>query len=355
MEVVPAGPRQPEFMELDLPRAEHLHGSPCDLQVDFRWPVARVAAMYARGSHARTNRPGGPLRRMGRLAVVLFVCAGGSMAPVESACATPATVLLAKYTELRGKLADSPFQKPLYLDSREDSGESRGNLYALVPEPFAMVQAALKEPTRWCDILILHLNTKYCRASVEGAWPVLRVNIGRKSEQPIAQSYRMNFSYRVITATPDHLAVVLGAAKGPFGTRNYSILLEAVPLQDGQTFVHLAYSYAYGTAAKLALQAYLGTTGGKKVGFTVTGKRNDGQVEYIDGLRGVVERNTMRYYLAIEAYLGALSVPPAAQLEKRLNDWYAAVERYPRQLHEIGKEEYVEMKRREILRQQTEL
>lgn len=300
-------------------------------------------------------RVGEHLPSLARLAHVLLVCAGGSMVPAQSVWATPPTVLLAKYTELRGKLADSPFQKPLYLDSREDSGESRGNLYALVPEPFAMVQAALKEPTRWCDILILHLNTKYCRASVEGAWPVLKVNIGRKSEQPIAQSYRMDFLYRVIAATPDHLAVVLGAAKGPFGTRNYSILLEAVPLQGGQTFVHLAYSYAYGTAAKLALQAYLETTGRKKVGFTVTGKRKDGQVEYIDGLRGVVERNTMRYYLAIEAYLGALSVPPAAQFEKRLNDWYGAVERYPRQLHEIGKEEYVEMKRRENLRQQAEL
>ncbi len=78
-------------------------------------------------------------------------------------------------------------------------------------------------------------------------------------------------------------------------------------------------------------------------------------MEYIDGLRGIVERNTMRYYLAIEAYLGALSVPPSAQLDKRLNDWYAAVERYPRQLHEIGQQEYLEMKRRECLRQQSEL
>lgn len=276
------------------------------------------------------------------------------MVHVESAYATPATVLRAKYTELSGKLEDNPFQKPLYLDSSENFGEVKGNLYALVQHPFPTVQSTLQEPAHWCDILILHLNTKYCRASSEGAWTVLKVNIGRKSDQPIAQSYRVEFSYRVMAATPDHLAVVLDAAKGPFGTRNYSILLEAVPLEGGQTFVHLAYSYAYGTAAKLAIHAYLGTVGSKKVGFTVTGKRNDGQVEYIDGLRGLVERNTMRYYLAIEAYLGALSVPPSARLEKRLNDWYAAVEQYPRQLHEIGRKEYVEMKRRETLRQQAE-
>ncbi len=276
------------------------------------------------------------------------------MVHAESASATPATVLRAKFTELSGKLEDNQFQKPLYLESSEIAGEVKGNLYALVTHPFPTVQSALKEPAHWCDILILHLNTKYCRASGESGRTALKVNIGRKSEESIAQSYRVEFSYRVIAATPEHLAVVLDAAKGPFGTRNYSILLEAVPLNSGQTFVRLAYSYTYGTAAKLAIYAYLGMAGSKKVGFTVTGKRNDGQVEYIDGLRGLVERNTMRYYLAIEAFLGALSVPPAAQFEKRMRDWYAAVERYPRQLHEIEQKDYLEMKRKEYLRQQTE-
>jgi hypothetical protein len=325
-----------------------------DLQIDPQRPVVFAATAYAQGCRMRTNPSGGHLRRLTWLAIALLLCAAGSMVHVESVYATPVTVLREKYSELSDKLEDNQFRKPLYLDSSEDSGEVKGSLYALIEEPFPTVQSALKEPAHWCDILILHLNTKYCRASAAGAWTVLKVNIGRKAEQPIAQSFRVEFSYRVIAATPDHLAVVLEAAKGPFGTRNYSILLEAVPLTGGQTFVHLAYSYAYGTAAKLAIHAYLGTAGSKKVGFTVTGKRNDGQVEYIDGLRGLVERNTMRYYLAIEAYLGALSVPPAAQLEKRLRDWYAAAERYPRQLHEIEQNDYLEMKRREYLRQQSE-
>lgn len=69
------------------------------------------------------------------------------------------------------------------------------------------------------------------------------------------------------------------------------------------------------------------------------------------GMRGVIERNTMRYYLAVEAYLGALATPMPAQIEKRLNDWYAGVERYPVQLHELGRDEYLDLKRREILRQ----
>jgi len=72
-----------------------------------------------------------------------------------------------------------------------------------------------------------------------------------------------------------------------------------------------------------------------------------------DNVRGVVERNTMRYFLAIEAYLGAYSMPLAAQPEKSLRDWFAATERYRRQLHELEREQHLSMKRRELARQRA--
>jgi hypothetical protein len=125
-------------------------------------------------------------------------------------------------------------------------------------------------------------------------------------------------------------------------------------LKNGKTFIHLSYSYAYGLVGRLAMQAYLGTTGRNKVGFTVAGTQTDGQPLHIGGMRGVVERNTMRYHLAIEAFLGALSEPPQAQLEKRLHDWFAAIERYPLQLHEMEQAAYLDMKRKEYRRQQAE-
>jgi hypothetical protein len=65
----------------------------------------------------------------------------------------------------------------------------------------------------------------------------------------------------------------------------------------------------------------------------------------------VVERNTMRYFLAIDAYLAALAVPPAERLETRLAGWYAGVERFPVQLHELERDEYLAMKRKEVRRQ----
>lgn len=54
-----------------------------------------------------------------------------------------------------------------------------------------------------------------------------------------------------------------------------------------------------------------------------------------------------------EAFLGALSAPLPARQEKSLRDWFVAIERYPRQLHELEQSEYLEMKRREYSRQQA--
>jgi hypothetical protein len=137
------------------------------------------------------------------------------------------------------------------------------------------------------------------------------------------------------------------------GTSDYRIVLEAMALQNGTAFLHLTYSYAAGFSARLALQAYLATVGSDKVGFSMVEGQGDGQSGYVGGMRGLMERNTMRYYLAIDAFLGATGMAPAAQPEKRLQDWFTATERYPRQLHEMDREEYVPMKRAEYVRQQA--
>jgi hypothetical protein len=60
----------------------------------------------------------------------------------------------------------------------------------------------------------------------------------------------------------------------------------------------------------------------------------------------------MRYYLAIDAYLSAYGLPAAEQPEKRIREWYASTERYAQQLHEMEQSEYLDMKRKEMRRQQ---
>lgn len=287
---------------------------------------------------------------------VVFACAafaGAGLAPAATPDANPAALLRAKYAALGELLNNNQYQRPLYLVSAESSHDLMGDIYALVDFPFANVNAAFSDPANWCDVLILHINTKYCRPFAGKSATVLAVSIGKKYDQPLDEAYRVDFDFRVAAAAPDYLAVRLNAETGPLGTSDYRILLEAVPLEGGRTFLHFTYSYAYGVAGRLAMQVYLATIGRGKVGFTVTGNQPNGQPDYIRGVRGVVERNTMRYYLAIDAYLSAIAMPSRERFEKRLQSWFTSIEQYPLQLHEVERAVYVDMKRSEYLRQQT--
>jgi len=290
-----------------------------------------------------------------RLFAIALACLGTGIAHAGDTDANSAAALRAKYGVLQAQLSHNQFQRPLYMDSSETSGGVTGDIYALINYPFATAGAALNGPARWCDILMLHVNTKYCRASPGSSGAVLNVSIGRKYDEPLEQAYRVDFAYRVASQSASYLQVRLNADAGPFSTRDYRIALDAVPLESGRTFIHFSYSFSYGLAGRLGLQTYLATIGRNKVGFALAGTGSDGQPVYVGGIRGLVERNTMRYYLAIEAFLGAASAPPQARLEQRLRGWFAATERYPRQLHEMERGEYLDIKHKEYLRQHSEL
>ena len=264
-----------------------------------------------------------------------------------------AAALQARYASLGERLQHNPFSRPLALDSAESPSALKGDIYALVDYPFSTVSAALHGADSWCDVLILHINTKHCQARSDSASTALLVSIGKKTAQPLDEAYPIAFAYRVAAATAKYLDIQLDAPEGPLSTRNYRIRLQAVPVDGGRTFLHLTYSYDYGMAGRLAMKTYLATLGSGKVGFTQTGRQPNGEPEHIGGMRGVVERNTMRYYLAIDAYLGALAAPPRQQLQKRLHGWFSATEQYPRQLREVERTAYFDMKRSEYLRQQA--
>lgn len=264
-----------------------------------------------------------------------------------------AALLRTKYTELSRPLSNNQFERPLYLNSEESSHDLKGEIYAVVDYPFATVKQALNDPTHWCDVLILHVNIKYCHAASAKTGTIFSVNLGKKDEQPLTDAYRVEFNYRGLVATPDYFAVALDAEDGPVSTHGYRVRIEATSLKDEHTFLHFTYAYSFGVAGRLAMEGYLATLGRNKVGFTVIGKQPDGQPTYIKGVRGVVERNTMRYYLAIDAYLAALASPPDEQLDKRLQFWYNSTNLYARQLHEVERADYLEMKHKEYQRQQV--
>ena len=280
---------------------------------------------------------------------LVFAIAGAATVQAQDA-----PLLRARHAEVRDALANNPFARPIALESREHADGLRGDILARIDQPFGVVGAALQGVDRWCDILILHLNVKQCHGAAAQPAQVLHLVVGRKHDQPLDEAYRITFAYKVVASRPDYLQIQLNADEGPLGTSRYRIVLEAAALDGGRSIVALSYAYGVGMAARLAMHGYLATAGRDKVGFSVVGRHSDGQPKYIGGTRGVIERNTMRYYLAIESYLGALSLPPSQQAEKRLADWHSGVETYPRQLRELGRSEYLAIKRAQLRQQQRQ-
>jgi len=266
------------------------------------------------------------------------MCAG--TAPTVGAGGNPADALRDSYARLRNSLAHSVFGQPMTLESSEVGDLFTEDVHALVDQPYAAVRKALGNPGSWCDILILHPNVMGCRhrePALPGGDAGIGVLVG-KTEQSA------DFTFHVAANRSDYLDVHLSAPAGPLGTTDYRIRLEATPLDEGRTLLHLAYSNRYGAAARVAMRIYLETLGRRKVGFTVIGRNPDGSPVYVGDFRGAQERNAMRYYLAITAYLESLSAPPARQFEKRLAIWYASSARYSPQLHEDR--EYLDVRRR---------
>ncbi len=259
------------------------------------------------------------------------------------------------YEAIKPALRDSAFGKPLAIKSQQRDDQLQGDVYAVIDHSFSSVRDALRPASHWCEILMLHLNTKGCavhtakqetsEVSPSAETASLAVAVGSKHEEAPGESRDITLDYRVAAASPRLLDVRMQAKDGPMSTHDYRLWLQAVPVEGDRTFVHLHYAYGFGIAARLAMKGYLATIGRDKVGFSRSGPN---QGEYVDGIRGVVERNAMRYYLAIDAYLDSLSAPPDRQREARFKAWFDATELYPRQLHEIDRDEYLTMKRHEL-------
>lgn len=285
-------------------------------------------------------KPTGILTATAALALAALACL-----PVH---AQGAAELRARHDTLAPQLASSPFGRPLVLESNTSTSEPQGDVYAIVPHAFRTVQGALQRAGAWCDVLMLQFNVKRCVPSDGAPGPMLQVAVGRKSDEPVERAHPIAFRFAVRAARPDYLSVQMAADAGPLGTSDYQLAFVAVPIDARRTFVHLSYSYAAGLAARLATEAYLATSGRDKVGFSTVERDAAGAARQVSGMRGVAERNTMRYFLAVEAYLDALAAPAGERIETRLRRWFAATERHPRQLHEMDLDQYLAMKRREL-------
>ena len=254
--------------------------------------------------------------------------------------------LLAKYPSIKAKLEHNQFGAPIYLESAETDSSVRVDMYGIFNQPFDAVREALQAPANWCDITSLHINIKACTLEKSSSPALLTLYSGRKYYQPPADTYPLKLKFQLVSQQPQYLEVALAADEGPLRTKDHRIRLQAAPLDSGRTLVHFSYTYSQGPVARMAIKSYFSTIARDKVGFsTVTGK--GGRPLLVHGVRGSIERNTVRYYLALQIYLDTLKYPQGQRFEQRISRWYDLTARYPRQLKELEKAEYLANKRLE--------
>jgi len=245
------------------------------------------------------------------------------------------------------KLETNSFGLPLIVESFERDNRVHVDVYGIFDYPYRSVVGVLKVPANWCDIVSLHPNVKACTyRGLPGAW-LLTFYIGRNVYQPPENTRQVIYLYRNVDQKQAYLDIILSADAGPFGTKDHRMRFEAIPLDGGRTFVHVSYEYSDSAAIRLAVKVYFATLGWSKVGFTVTGTDGNGKPVYIDGPRGALERNAVRYYFAIQSFMNTLSYPEKNRFSGRISNWYDLTTRYRKQLFDLEKNDYITFKTKE--------
>lgn len=271
------------------------------------------------------------------------------LVPQLAAGATKEQSLQEVYRSIRQAQHDS--QYPFHIISDERGDILSANVFMLLDIPYRTFRERLQEPRNWCDFLILHLNIKSCVKSEAKGRQYLTLYAGRKNYQPPEITYQLKYLFTFLENRASFFEALMTAEQGPMRTRDYQIRVQAMPYRS-KTLVRLGMQYERSFFSKGATYTYLNTLGRNKIGFTVVGQDDEGKPVYIDGVKAVIERNVMRYFLAVSVYLESSSKAGGVAFRTLLERWFDATEHYHDQLYEYDKQTYIKAKLQERLNQQ---
>lgn len=260
--------------------------------------------------------------------------------------------LLAYYTQLKPLLKNNVYGIPVYIESSDENNIMTGTIYGELEYPFASLVSAVKPPANWCDIAPQHLNIKACTYQPVNSQCLLTFYSGRKFYEKADDVYQLTYQFKIIDKQDNYIHINLSADDGPAGTSQYKLDIKAIPLDKKRSFIYFSYSYRYNFITSMGMSTYLATLGSGKVGFSIEGKDKSGKPKYIEGVRGIIERNAVRYYLAIKSYLGSLNIQSENLFIARASTWFDLTEQYHQQLYELDKSDYLKYKKMEHLDQQ---
>ena len=202
------------------------------------------------------------------------------------------------------------------------------------------------EPGGWCNFLVLNPNIKTCTFRREAQETLLTLYIGSKSYRAPESATEQVYRFLVRARQPEYAAISLTAPQGLLGTTAHRFEFEASSVA-GKTVVGLSSSFEPSMVSKLLTGIYLSTLGRSKIGFSREATEAGVPADYVRGVKGMIERNAMRYYLALKAVLDTNDLPAGRQFEARARLAYDLMDLFPAQLRQMDKAEYLDIKSRE--------
>ena len=240
--------------------------------------------------------------------------------------------------------------KDIFIQSEKADNILKADVYAITQSSIAELYKALSTPENWCEFVPLHLNVKSCTYT-QDEHSTVTFYAGRKYYKSPEETQELEYRFQVTEHEDDRFKVQLTAEDGPYGTSNYIIVLEVISL-NSEALLHMYISYRTSFISRSATLVYLSTIGKDKVGFSIAEEKEGDKPVYVKGVKGIIERNVMRYFLALLIYLDTLNLDSADLFNQRAEQWYELTDQYATQLHELEKEEYMEAKRKERINQE---
>ena len=248
------------------------------------------------------------------------------------------------YAAYKSNIADSDL--PFVLESLDKDGEIRASVQTFLPGiSFELFSSRLAEISQWCEFIPLHLNIKACGYSGENENLQLGFYIGAKGYMAPDEAQLLILKVDV-QDDEDVLRIGFTASKGPFGSSNYNFKFRAIGAEEG-VYLEFDLSSSPGFVSSLA-KIYFATVASSKVGFSTSSKGRSGKVKYVRGQRGGAERNIVRYLLSIQTYFETIDYESQSDgYVRRLERWFELTQQHEKQLYEMSRETYLDIKIRE--------
>lgn len=235
---------------------------------------------------------------------------------------------------------------PIYLKTVQKKNVLNVSLLGRIPFKYQDIAPVLAKPGSYCDFLPLLFNVKSC--VIPEFNPVTRMKFyvaGKHYSAPIT-SYRIHAIFRLVDRTPEKIRIRLESQEDSLGKSDYDVDLVAVPM-DGETLLYVKSRYAPSRLTRMATNTYIKVFARDKPGFTEIRDPGSGKKRLITGFPAVIERSIVRAYFALEAYMLNFRLPSAKRFEACLKTWYDLNRPYKKQLYELGRDQYLMIKRRE--------